>query len=167
MQLQVGHFDNGFAIDHEKQQLVLSQHLPVAESTRQRLESKGVVERRVIGTSSRELHNSIFDAIVRGKGGNGTIFVGRGARTYDLVGKWIPNGIVGWMLRSKQTNPRSSASKVEDSADSSDSNMECKLCLCPLSLLRRLLQVAIDMSDSFVRHISCQHFCYFFYGCGG
>ena len=56
------------------------------------------------GQSLRELHNALFDAIVRGKGRNGTIFVGRGARSYDLVGKWVPDEIVGWMMGAAKTS---------------------------------------------------------------
>ena len=44
VQLQLGDFDNGLAIDHEEQQVALNQHLAIAEATRQRLESKGTVE---------------------------------------------------------------------------------------------------------------------------
>ena len=127
VQLHLGNFDNGVTVDHEEQQLALSQHLAIAEATRQRLESKGTVERTTKHTSMRELHNSIFDAINRGKGKNGTIFVGRGARTYDLAGKWIPDGLVGWMLGSKGTDIDFPASDIKYRAESPDSNIECKL----------------------------------------
>lgn len=32
------------------------------------------------------------------------MFVGRGARSYDLIGKWVPDGIVGWMMTAGKTN---------------------------------------------------------------
>lgn len=50
------------------------------------------------GSSLRELHNSLFDVIVRGKASGGTVFVGRGSRVYELVSKWVPAGVVAWML---------------------------------------------------------------------
>ncbi len=98
VQFMLGNFDYGLAVDDDQQQLIISQHLSVADATRQRLEKQGLVKKAAKGTSLRELHNDIFDSIVRGKGRNGTIFVGSGSRTYDLVGKWVPSGIVGWMM---------------------------------------------------------------------
>lgn len=98
---KLGNFDYGLAVDDDQQQLVISQHLSVADATRQRLEEKGLIK-KAKGTSLRELHNDIFDAIVRGKGRNGTIFVGSGSRMYDLVGNLVPSGIVGWMMGSRK-----------------------------------------------------------------
>ncbi|KAL9099587.1 MAG: hypothetical protein Q9163_004931 [Psora crenata] len=92
VQIQLGHFDFSPSTgDH--QQLVRSQDTLRAELTRHRLG-----ERSRKGSPLRELHNRVFDAIVRGKGRGGTVFVGRGSRTYYLVGKWVPPSIVGWML---------------------------------------------------------------------
>lgn len=50
------------------------------------------------GSPLRELHNSVFDAIARGNGRGGTVFVGQGSRTYDLVSRWVPGGLIGWIL---------------------------------------------------------------------
>lgn len=50
----------------------------------------------------RELHNSVFDAIVRGKGRGGTIFVGQGSRTYDWVSRWVPGGLIGRILEFRK-----------------------------------------------------------------
>ena len=108
VQFQLGHFDYGLAASDDQQQLILSQHVSLAEATRKRLQQKGLLQVKSKGTSLRELHNSVFDAIVRGKGNNGTVFVGQGARLYDLVGKLVPGGIVGWMIsagKPKSTNP--------------------------------------------------------------
>lgn len=99
----MGHFDYGLAITDDQQQLVRSQHISVAEATKQRLVQKGLVPKTAKGTSLRELHNSVFDAIVRGKGKNGTVFVGQGSRMYDLVGKFVPSGIVGLMMDAGKT----------------------------------------------------------------
>lgn len=98
VQFMLGNFDYGLAVDDDQQQLVISHHLSVADATRQRLEIQGLAKKAAKGTSLRELHNDIFDAIVRGKGRNGTIFVGSGSRLYGIVGKWVPSGIVGWMM---------------------------------------------------------------------
>lgn len=65
------------------------------------------------GSSAREFHNAVFDALAppqtyhpfgisslrfssstRGQ----VVFVGSGARTYDLVGKFVPSGLVGLMM---------------------------------------------------------------------
>ena len=50
----------------------------------------------------RELHNSVFDAIVRGKGRGGTVFVGPGSRTYDWVSRWVPGGLIGRILEFRK-----------------------------------------------------------------
>ncbi len=94
--IQLGQFDYGYN-QAERQQLVVSSNLSKAEATKQRLEQTAVI-RHAMGSPPRELHNGVFDAIVRGKGRNGTIYIGRGSRLYDFVGKWVPNGIVGWMM---------------------------------------------------------------------
>lgn len=102
MQFRLGHFDYGATLSNN-QQLVQSQYSLRAEFARRRLEQKWI-EKSVKGQSLRELHNGVFDAMMRGKGRNGTIFVGRGARSYDLVGKWIPDGIVGLMIGAAKKN---------------------------------------------------------------
>jgi NAD(P)-dependent dehydrogenase (short-subunit alcohol dehydrogenase family) len=48
------------------------------------------------GSSLRELNNAVFDAMVRGKGG--VVRVGTGSRVYGFVGRWVPSGLVGWMM---------------------------------------------------------------------
>lgn len=57
------------------------------------------------GSPLRELHICVFDVMVQGRGRGGTVFVGSGARAYDMVGKRVPSGVVGWMmgLRNKDT----------------------------------------------------------------
>jgi hypothetical protein len=44
----------------------------------------------------RAVHNGVFDAVV-GRA-RGTVFVGRGARTYAIVGMLAPRGLVGWLM---------------------------------------------------------------------
>ena len=44
----------------------------------------------------KELHNGILDAVVGRR--TGTVFLGRGARTYAYVGAWVPSGLVARMM---------------------------------------------------------------------
>lgn len=67
----------------------------------------------VKGSSLRELHNCVFDAIVRDKGRGGTIFVGSGSWTYDFVGRWVPGGVVGWMLGRRGKRGKRGGDAVE------------------------------------------------------
>ena len=103
VQFQMGRFDYGLTIEDSQQQLVNSQHTSVAEATKKRLVHHGLMPKTIQGSSLRELHNSVFDAITRDKGRNGTIFVGQGSRIYDLVGKLAPSGFVGWMMETSRT----------------------------------------------------------------
>lgn len=145
VQLKLGHLDYGLWSEDQQQQMVLSQHAPRAEATKQRLEMKGLVPKTAAkGTSLRELHNNIFDAIVRGKGKNGTIFVGSGARTYDLVGKWVPTGVVGWMLRDMGQNQRLPVPVEADRKESTDRSSECKYFSILLFDLKRCLILAMS-----------------------
>ncbi|KAI9770285.1 MAG: hypothetical protein M1840_003444 [Geoglossum simile] len=49
------------------------------------------------GSHLRELHNSVFDALTAKKPKR-VWRVGGGSLVYDIVGRWVPAGIVGWML---------------------------------------------------------------------
>ncbi|KAF2435683.1 DUF1776-domain-containing protein [Tothia fuscella] len=49
------------------------------------------------GSSPRYLHNAVFDALTE-KRPRGVWRVGRGSLAYDIVGKWVPSGLVGWVL---------------------------------------------------------------------
>lgn len=59
--------------------------------------------------SLKELHSCVFDVITREKGRNGAVFVGRGSWMYDMVGRWAPQGVVGWMLGLGQRSDEKSA----------------------------------------------------------
>jgi hypothetical protein len=48
------------------------------------------------GSTLRELNDAVFDAMARGK--SGTIRVGMGSSVYSFVGRWVPKGLVGFML---------------------------------------------------------------------
>ena len=58
----------------------------------------------VKGSPLRELHRGVFDAIISERGRSGTMYLGRGSRTYDYVSRWVPAGVVGWMLRGVVEN---------------------------------------------------------------
>ena len=62
-------------------------------------------------SSVRAFHNAVFDALAppqtfkafgryewQGSRRPSVVFVGSGARLYDLLGNWMPNGAVGWMM---------------------------------------------------------------------
>lgn len=61
---------------------------------------------RVRGSPAKSLHYAMLDALEppsrdifgRKTPKNPVIYVGRGARSYSLIGAWIPGGLVGWML---------------------------------------------------------------------
>lgn len=78
-------------------------------------QSRGFLSADKSGSSLRELHNAVFDAMTQ-KRPRSVWRVGRGSRTYDLVGNWVPEGLVGWMmgLRRVSLEP-ASAPKLEDS----------------------------------------------------
>lgn len=122
VQFQLGHFDYGLSATENHQQLILRQQMSRSQATKRRLEEKGVSPRDITGTSLKELHNNVFDAIVRGKGRNGTVFVGQGARTYDLIGKLVPDGIVSWMMNARKSKqPASPTPDREGSPEGSSS----------------------------------------------
>lgn len=58
---------------------------------------EGVPAPRLKSTPVRKLHDSVFDALVSTRPSR-TWHVGRGSLSYDLIGNWIPAGVVGWML---------------------------------------------------------------------
>jgi NAD(P)-dependent dehydrogenase (short-subunit alcohol dehydrogenase family) len=55
------------------------------------------------GTSLRELHNAVFDALTVKKPQR-VWRVGSGSLVYDIVGRWVPAGVVGWMLGIRRVN---------------------------------------------------------------
>ncbi|ERF73627.1 hypothetical protein EPUS_00880 [Endocarpon pusillum Z07020] len=83
---------------------------------------------RGAGSNLREFHNAVFDTLnpspgfkafgVVSWGGSrrrrvqGTVYVGQGARLYDFVGKWIPEGLAGWLIRRQERR----RGEVEDSS---------------------------------------------------
>ena len=111
VQLKLGSFDFGSSVSTERQ-MVATANIARAEHPGwdAAARAKHLKEQfnkmrsdRVKGSSLRELHNTVFDCIARGRGKGGTVFVGRGAWTYDLVGRWVPGGVVGWMMGLKHS----------------------------------------------------------------
>ncbi|EGS19296.1 uncharacterized protein CTHT_0059220 [Thermochaetoides thermophila DSM 1495] len=49
------------------------------------------------GSSLKELHNAVFD-VIDGSITSGTVRVGLGASVYGFVGRWVPRGLVAWMM---------------------------------------------------------------------
>lgn len=79
------------------------------------------------GTLSRKLHDSLFDALETDRP-NGTWYVGRGSRTYSLIGALVPRNLLGWILAQRQQTTHQTPSprlKITDSEDeSSDASRE-------------------------------------------
>ncbi|KAJ9151762.1 DUF1776-domain-containing protein [Pleurostoma richardsiae] len=92
------------------------------------------------GSSLRELHNAVFD-VLDGSIKRGTVRVGLGANLYGFVGRWVPRGMVAWMMgirnvdelsawqSSSYNSPRSGSENGEGSeyvavrTDQPDSNV--------------------------------------------
>ncbi|MCJ1361356.1 hypothetical protein MMC16_000454 [Acarospora aff. strigata] len=51
----------------------------------------------VKGAPLRALHNAVFDALTTPRPAK-VWHVGTGSLVYDFVGRWVPRGIVGWMV---------------------------------------------------------------------
>jgi NAD(P)-dependent dehydrogenase (short-subunit alcohol dehydrogenase family) len=109
-QVQLGSFDLSSVTTPSNRQLqtVQSQRaetLKWDDSTRQTygknyvaLSSGGGIGRGFGGKGSglRDLNNVVFDAMVSGRGG--VVRVGMGSAVYGFVGRWVPRGLVGWMM---------------------------------------------------------------------
>jgi len=91
--LQVSHIQMG-AIDlgDSKRQVVLHDR---SRSTSPAA-PPGARSDRADWTPARTLHHAVFDALTGRTGG--TTFVGRGARTYAFVGKYMPSNLARWMV---------------------------------------------------------------------
>lgn len=72
-------------------------------------------QRKVRGSPLRELHLEVFDAIVGKK--RGVVYVGRGSRIYDYLGKVMPEGLVGWMLGLQAQREKGQNQKAEERKD--------------------------------------------------
>jgi len=81
------------------------------------------------GSALREFHNAVFDSLAPpqrfmafGVFGWGTtrrpnlVYVGSGARLYDVIGKIVPQGLVGWMMDNSHTKWHSRGAKLAEAA---------------------------------------------------
>ncbi|KAG0652291.1 hypothetical protein D0Z07_0787 [Hyphodiscus hymeniophilus] len=104
--LQLGTFDFSSFSPHNKQVTTQSQR---AETLRWEGSSRLAYGRNFVstttgsfskglgrGSSLRELNNAVFDAMVSGKGG--VVRVGMGSAVYGFVGRWVPKGLVSWIM---------------------------------------------------------------------
>jgi hypothetical protein len=83
----------------------------------------------VRGSALREFHNAVFDSLAPpqrfmafGVFGWGTthrpslVYVGSGARLYDVFGKIVPQGLVGWMMDNNHRRWHSRGAKLAEAA---------------------------------------------------
>ncbi|KAG4028571.1 hypothetical protein MFRU_020g00140 [Monilinia fructicola] len=71
------------------------------------------------GSSLRELHNAVFDAMERQNGG--VIRVGMGSSVYGFIGAWVPRGLVGWMMGVRKFKDESAEEDAHASIPESSS----------------------------------------------
>ncbi|TDZ13437.1 UPF0744 protein [Colletotrichum sidae] len=73
------------------------------------------------GSSLRHLHNAVFD-VIDGSITSGTVRVGLGASVYGFVGRWVPRGIVSWMIGIRRVDELSAwqTSSYDGSLDGSE-----------------------------------------------
>ncbi|OAL55870.1 DUF1776-domain-containing protein [Pyrenochaeta sp. DS3sAY3a] len=70
------------------------------------------------GSPLRELHNAVFDALTQRRPRK-VWRVGRGSVTYDVVGSFVPAGLIGWMMGLRRVSlDTSSKPELEDSVQS-------------------------------------------------
>jgi hypothetical protein len=55
------------------------------------------------GSSLRNLHNAVFD-VIDGSDTSGVVRVGLGASVYGFVGRWVPRGLVAWMMGMRKVD---------------------------------------------------------------
>ncbi|KAF2099462.1 DUF1776-domain-containing protein [Rhizodiscina lignyota] len=67
------------------------------------------------GSSLRELHHAVFDNLTQ-RYPQQVVRVGRGSLIYDLVGRFVPGGLVGWILGMRRVSLDEVAqARMEDS----------------------------------------------------
>ena len=81
-------------------------------------QSRGLFGQNNHGTSLRELHNAVFDAVTQ-KRPRKVWRVGRGSLTYGLVSSWVPSGLIGYMMGLRRVSLDAAFKpKLEDSVQS-------------------------------------------------
>jgi hypothetical protein len=77
----------------------------------------------VKGSPLRELHNAVFDEMVRPNWrAGGVVRVGQGALLYELVGTWVPRGVLGWVMGLRTVSRP--VSRGSDSSATSEGSVE-------------------------------------------
>ncbi|KAK3328924.1 hypothetical protein B0H66DRAFT_506930 [Apodospora peruviana] len=74
------------------------------------------------GSSLRELHNAVFD-VIDGSITSGTVRVGLGAGVYGFVGRWVPRGMVSWMMGIRKVDELSTWEQSESQRNSYNSSL--------------------------------------------
>ncbi|KAI1329698.1 DUF1776-domain-containing protein [Xylariaceae sp. FL0255] len=77
------------------------------------------------GSSLRELHNAVFD-VIDGSETADVVRVGLGAGLYGFVGRWVPRGLVAWMMGIRRVDELSSWDATSCSASGNGSESEEK-----------------------------------------
>lgn len=75
------------------------------------------------GSSLRHLHTSVFD-VLDGSNTANTVRVGLGASVYGFVGRWVPRGLVSWMMGIRKVDELSTwkTSSYEGSSSDDDND---------------------------------------------
>ncbi|KAL1988067.1 hypothetical protein VTN96DRAFT_1098 [Rasamsonia emersonii] len=84
------------------------------------------------GSPARNLHYAIFDSLApapksifgKKKRKKPVVYVGRGARTYGIIGDWVPSSLVGWMLGLGKPRHSVASSDGSGSGTSSETGWE-------------------------------------------
>jgi NAD(P)-dependent dehydrogenase (short-subunit alcohol dehydrogenase family) len=79
----------------------------------------------VRGSPARALHWAVMDALEpaskdifgRKVAKKRVIYAGRGARSYSIIGEWVPAGLVGWMMGLRGGHPTASDSASNSSSE--------------------------------------------------
>ncbi|PKX89712.1 DUF1776 domain-containing protein [Aspergillus novofumigatus IBT 16806] len=79
----------------------------------------------VRGSPARTLHYAVLDALEpaskdifgRKIPKKRVIYAGRGARSYSIIGEWVPAGLVGWMMGLRGGHPTTSDSASNSSSE--------------------------------------------------
>ncbi|KAL3425343.1 DUF1776-domain-containing protein [Phlyctema vagabunda] len=97
-QLQLGNFDISSFAPKNQLQTMRAETLQWSQEDRQLYGPDFTRSRSRLGRGSslRLLNDTVFDAMVSGKGG--VIRVGQGSQVYGLIATWVPQGLVGWMM---------------------------------------------------------------------
>lgn len=106
--LQLGNFDISTFSPYKRQNTIQSQRaetLSWDENTRNNYGRNYTVSTSAKwGNQSnlRVLNRAVVDAMYNGSGG--IVRVGSGSSIYGFVGKWVPRGVVGWMMGLRKVN---------------------------------------------------------------